>query len=89
MVGSTPGVFDFIKNPDQREILEYDYKVATDNNLWVFFENHDSDKSIISLREIQDYDWWGGHSGASWALCMRDLLYIAKNGWVSYTSLYK
>ena len=86
---SKPGLFWFIENPVQREILEYDYKVACENNLWDFFKNHDSSKSIISLREIQDYDWYSGHSGASWALCMRDLEYIAKNGWSSYTSLYK
>jgi hypothetical protein len=88
MVGSTPGVFDFIKDPDQREILEYDYKVVTDNNLWDLFKNHNSDKPIMFLSELSDYDWWGGHSGASWGLCMRDLEFIAKYGWESYSSLY-
>jgi hypothetical protein len=89
MVGSAPGVFDFIKDPDQREILEYDYKIVTDNNLWDLFKNNNSDKPIMFLSELSDYNWWGAHSGASWGLCMRDLEFIAKNGWESYTSLYK
>ena len=86
---STPGVFDFIKDPDQREILEYDYKVVTDNNLWPVLKSYNPENSHMFLSKISDYEWWGGHSGTTWGLCMRDLEYIAKNGWESYASLYK
>ena len=83
-----PGVFSFVKDQYQREILEHDYKVADDNNLWNFFKNHEIEKPFIFSRELVEYGWSEEHSGASWALCMRDLEHIAKYGWESYMGLY-
>ena len=52
------------------------------------FQNHEIEKPFMFSRELAEYGWSEEHSGASWALCMRDLEHIAKYGWESYMGLY-
>ena len=36
--------------------------------------------------EISDYDWYNGHSGASLAISLRSMEFIAKNGWDKFVA---
>jgi len=86
-----PSPGDFQWHPDSI-MLENMYKSISELNLWNWLSNFEANKETgfvwtentkeidaISHRTIAD-----GHSGASFAISMRNMEYIAKNGWSSY-----
>lgn len=76
--------FSFIGDLDVRESLEWDYNIVEKNNLWEHFKKHDEESVYIFSSELSEYDWWSGHSGASYAISLRYLEHIAKYGWTSF-----
>ena len=82
------GNFSFIKDSLVLETLQWDYNVVEKNDLWDYFKNHDIKKPFMFSNEINDYKWYDGHSGASWALSMRTMERIAKNGWENFVTNY-
>ena len=43
-------------------------------------------KPFMFNTEISDYDWYNGHSGASLAISLRSMEFIAKNGWDKFVA---
>jgi len=83
------GDFSFVTNPYIEKMLEFDYNVTEQNKLWDFFKNHDTKKTFMSTLTIVDnYNWYDGHSGSSWALSMRTMEKIAKDGWINFVTNY-
>jgi hypothetical protein len=82
------GNFSFIKDPYDLEMLQWDYNVIEQNNLWKYFKNHDLKEPFMFSNEINNYNWYNGHSGASWALSMRVMERIAKDGWENFITNY-
>jgi hypothetical protein len=76
--------FSFIQDPDVREALEWDYNIVEQNNLWDHFKKNDQENVYLFSSALSEYDWWGGHSGASYAISLRYIEHIAKYGWSSF-----
>ena len=85
-----PGNFSFIDDSMLNDMLTHDYNVIESiPGAWDALRNHDPKKSF--MWETEGEIWteirslmWGGHSGASQSLCLRDLEFIAKYGWEKY-----
>ena len=89
---STPGDFSFVNDATWRESLTHDYKCLTPE-CWTALRNHDETKSFLwethgHIWDMIRADMWGGHSGASMALSLRDLERIAKFGWDAFVRYY-
>jgi hypothetical protein len=89
------GDFSFIKNVIWRQALSNAYAKIESKNIWALFKETVPDNSgymfwdhpiLSNLSYELDSD---GHSGASFAICMRNMEYIAKNGWDSYVIYMK
>lgn len=87
-----PGDFSFIKDSHFQTAMKHAYDETTKMDMWNFFTAEsppdslgymfwDCPKVITLKTALDDLD---GHSGASLALCLRNIEYIAKNGWDLY-----
>lgn len=76
--------------------MKHAYDETTKMELWNFFKTESPPESsgymfwncpkVITLKnKLDDLD---GHSGASLAWCLRNIEYIAKNGWDSYLTQF-
>ena len=90
-----PGDFSFVKDDFQRQCLSYDYQVVEKNQLWNYLQLGNTDDSFQfqsassrALIKFNDYEWYDGHTGWSFGLCMRELEHIAKYGWRSLVDIY-
>ena len=89
------GDFTFVENSMWRRALENAYKQTTELDMWDFFKHANppedrgymfwNESKLDKLRDVLDSD---GHSGASMALCMRNIECIAKHGWEAYVDNY-
>ena len=80
--------FSWVKDDLVRETLSYDYKVVVKNKLEFLFQNRDC-KSYKWGTCGPDWDFlknncYPGHSGASFAIIMRDLELIFTRGYMYY-----
>jgi hypothetical protein len=76
------------------EMLEDAYQAVSKANRWGFLKREDVPGSqgfmfsdLPELRDIDTYMEYGGHSGSSYGWTMRNMEYIAKNGWTAYVFL--
>ena len=89
------GDFGFIKDESDREMYTHDFNLINDTyGAWKALYNHDSSKSFMLETNggIWDYiksKMWGGHSGASASLCLRNMEFIAKQGWDDFVFLMR
>jgi len=89
------GDFSFINDPLMREVLQYDYtQINNITGAWNAFRNHDSNCSFMfdtngDIRNIITSKMSDSHSGASMAISLRNMEYIAKNGWDKYVKMRK
>lgn len=89
------GDFSFEKEDHWKKALSVMYKVITDMNLWQLFDSDPpEDLGYIywdneNVKKILDHPLVDecGHSGASFALCMRIMKRIRKYGWESYVNI--
>ena len=92
---SIVGDFSFINDARERELLSHDFEVINNTpGAWTALKTHDPEKSFMwdthgELWHIIRKNMSKNHSGASMALCLRDLECIAKNGWGEYIKLKK
>jgi hypothetical protein len=89
------GDFSFIKNESDREMYTHDFNLINDTyGAWKVLYKHDSSKSFMfeTKGDILDYiksKMWKHHSGASASLCLRNMEFIAKQGWDDFVFLMK
>ena len=90
----TPGDFSFVKPEWSRIMLEDAYKAISLAEEWEYMKTEPgpggymfspSNKSIQAISNNIKYD---GHSGASFALTMRAMQYLAIHGWDTYVTTY-
>lgn len=85
-----PGDFSFINSDFDRPYLADMYQAITEAGAWeemksdpgeggYMFGKQDVSNKITPFMKLADQ-----HSGASFAICMRNMQYIAKNGWNNY-----
>ena len=91
-----PGDFSFIKTSIEREALTHDYQVIENIGVdaWKALSNHNPSQSFLWDTKGDIWDtickqMWYGHSGASMALSLRSMEYIAKHGWEDYVFLMR
>jgi len=79
-----------IFNDSMNEILQYDYN-AIDNipGAWEALKNHDADRSFMfdthgKIWTLIESKMSDAHSAASASFSLRNMEYIAKNGWEKY-----
>lgn len=86
-------LFEFVKDPLWRDALSKTYKAVTLANAWDFMRDFSPDSQTgflmtnhPKLTSINNEceKLCIGHSGTSWALCMRNMEFIAKHGWEAY-----
>lgn len=85
--------FSFMKSPDSALISAY--SVVQNNEAWKLLSNFKGESfmftkqpKIVSLMNKINDAYGGGHSGASIGCLMRQLEYIAKNGFSEYKQEY-
>ncbi len=88
---SSPGKFNFVKDNFERKVFEETFQIISNiDGGWEFLKNFEPHKNkgfMFSehpiLTKISDAaEAHGhGHSGASWAVTMRVMERIAKDGW--------
>jgi len=88
------GNFSFITDPHDRTLLEDMFQAVTKADKWneikedpgeggFMFGDHTLAENILHYMRLADQ-----HSGASFALCMRTLQAISRNGWNSWVENY-
>jgi hypothetical protein len=88
---TTRGDFSFVKSAWDREMLEDAFQAVTRADAWELLKRPDipgergfmfSQNSEIDA--ISSFLAYQGHSGSSYAMIMRQMEFIAKNGWEIY-----
>ena len=80
------GDFSFIKGY-LCQVMEEDFAIISNNNLWNALKNHDVNKPFMYDNEW-DIELSSAHSGASRALSLRSFESIAKYGWDNFVKDY-
>ena len=87
--------FSFITDNMFRQAIQNAYNYIDSNNLWDFFKTYDPDhdkgflfSSHPTLEQISTALHNDGHSGASFAITMRNMQLIANNDWDTYVQIY-
>ena len=84
------GDFSFLESKNEISYLSDMYQVIekhSEIDYWLLLKNFNEEsfmlshqKWIVDLCHLCD----PGHSGCSFSLCLRNMEYIAKHGWVNY-----
>ena len=93
------GEFDFIQDISHRELLKSAYKAISICELWNWMRIYEPspDKGFMSSKSLEldrlNQQMWkdpinNSHSGSSYGLIMREMEYIAKNGYNKYKNRY-
>jgi|Laugrespbdmm15sn_2_1035079.scaffolds.fasta_scaffold108386_1 hypothetical protein len=91
--------FDFVKSDEERMFLISAYSAIGDSELWNWLKTYDPDLSrgfmfttcpeLDRLRDSLNNDPVNyNHSGSSYGMTMRQMQYIAKNGYSKYRTEY-
>ena len=81
-----PGEFNYIKDPHTKQMLVSAYNAITFTENWNFMKMNTGNYRFSEYPQaLQIYNkieelGYNGHSACSFALIMRDMQYIAKNG---------
>jgi hypothetical protein len=93
------GEFEFIKN-DSREYLVSAHKIVTRLELWSWFRGFTPEpgNGFMFTRGVPELDRLNeemyndpvssGHSGSSYGITLRNMEYIAKNGYEAFKTKY-
>ena len=87
--------FSFIENKYEREMLENAFAAVTQTESWAFLKE-EVDSFMFSqnpqvhriLRKMEELGYYG-HSGASFGVTMRQMQFIAQNGFEKFKELYQ
>ena len=89
------GDFSFISDNMFKQSIQNAYNYVNSNQLWDFFKTFEPDHdkgymfsnhpTLVQISKALDSD---GHSGASFALTMRNMQLIANNDWDTYVHIY-
>ena len=90
-----PGDFSFLCDESSRRYAKDTYEAVTKAEAWdllkedpgeggFMYSTNEHYKSIQSKMELIN-----DHSGASYGWCMRQVQYIATNGWDAYVALFR
>ena len=96
MSTTTEGDFNSLSISDwERTMLEDAYKAVTKAKRWDFLRRPDvpgPDGFMFSnwpqMKDIDSFMEYGGHSGASYGMTMREMEFIAKKGWDAFAAKY-
>lgn len=90
---TTPGDFSALPiSKSTKEMLSDAYNAISQNELWDYMKTYEPNNGfmfsqptseILRINRSLKYD---GHSGASYGCTMREMQFIAKNGWESYVA---
>ena len=90
----TDGDFAKLKLSDHEKMMLDDaYKAVSTTNKWSYLKNKNFDENGFmfctdnELSIISKAMKYQGHSGASFAWTMRNMEYIAKDGWTVFSSV--
>lgn len=80
----------------ERTMLEDAYKAVTKAKRWDFLRRTDvpGPKGFMfsewpQMKDIDSFMEYGGHSGATYGMTMREMEFIAKKGWDAFAAKYK
>ena len=93
----TEGDFNSLSMDDwERTMLEDAYKAVTKAKRWDFLRRADvpGPKGFMfsewpQMKDIDAFMEYGGHSGATYGMTMREMEFIAKKGWDAFVTKYK
>ena len=91
----TWGDFGFIENESDREMYTHDFNLIDNTyGAWKELYKHDSTKSFMWDTKGSIWDqirpkMWPHHSAASASLCLRNMEFIAKQGWDDFVFLMR
>ena len=90
-------MFDYVKDAAMRNALTLTYQAITNVDGWDFLSDYkphpdkgfmfSSDPMLTKISEETDR-LKVGHSGTSWAVCMRNMQYIARWGLYAHKDMY-
>ena len=82
--------FSFLSSQNEREMLQDAYNAVSVSESWEAMKQEPSEGFMLSqdgwLQKINEHITFN-HSGASYGWTMRQIQYIAQNGWEAYVSL--
>ena len=90
--------FSFINDEMTRDIIIKTYQAVSNTNNWENLKNYEvnpnngfmfSNEQFLYDISIESDQLGAGHSGASFAYCMRNMHYIAKYGFENYVAKFK
>lgn len=90
-----PGDFSFLRDEDSRRYAADTYEAVTKAEAWdlmkedpgeggFMFSANERYKLVLNKMELRGY-----HSGSSYGWSMRQVQYIAQNGWNAYVALFE
>ena len=96
-ISMAEGDFNSLSMDDwERTMLEDAYKAVTKAKRWDFLRRKDvpGPKGFMfsewpQMKDIDAFMEYGGHSGATYGMTMREMEFIAKNGWDAFATKYK
>ena len=90
----TDGDFTKLKlSHHEKAMLDDAYKAVSNTKLWKYIRDRDFNENGFmfctddELAKISAAMTYQGHSGASFAWVMRQMEYIAKDGWIMFVSI--
>jgi hypothetical protein len=90
-----PGDYSFVKRAWEREMLQDAYQAVTVTDSWEFMRKEEPPKdqgymfwNSAEVDKISQAMKYQGHSGGSFAITMRHMQAVAKNGWEDYVIDY-
>ncbi len=87
------GKFEFIVNENEKEMYTNAWNAITTCNMWNWLRTYEPEYGFMSAthenidiisNEMLKESIARAHSGASYALTMREMQYIAKNGYIAF-----
>jgi hypothetical protein len=86
-----PGDFTFLNNKNTEKMMSDAYKATTLAEAWEHMKEEPGDGGYMysntlheSVKNISKFIKYDGHSGGSYAWTLRQIQYIAVNGWENY-----
>ena len=91
----TPGDFNFMRDEASRRYAKDTYDAVTKAEAWDLMKEEPGQGGYMYSTDAQykliqaKMEFLGEHSGASYGWCMRQVQYIAQNGWNAYVALFQ
>ena len=94
MTSYQPGDFSFLRDEASRRYAKDTYEAVTKAEGWALMKEDPGEGGFMysadeRYKGIQDnMELMREHSGSSYGWCMRQVQYIATNGWDAYVTLF-